>query len=132
VTIARSRILIVDDEEGIRFLWRNALRKPAGAYEVVLVCDGREALEEISRVPFDLVITDLWMPRMNGIELTEAIQQLGYKVPIIWFTARGMQATQEHAERLGVHCCLYKPLAVAEMRQVVADALATSQERANT
>lgn len=126
----RHRILVADDEEGIRFLWRNALLKPAGAYEVVTACDGCEALEEISRAPFDLVVTDIWMPEIGGIELTETIRQLGYRVPIIWFTARGMPDMKEDAERLGVVCCLYKPLRVREIRQAVAAALADPQEQA--
>ena len=128
----RHRILVADDEEGIRFLWRGALLKPPGAYEVVAVCDGCEALEEISRSPFDLVITDIWMPQMGGVELTEAIRQLGYQIPVIWFTARGVPNIKKEARRLGVYCCLHKPLRIDEMRRAVADALAAPHQEATT
>jgi len=132
VESTRHRILVADDEEGIRFLWRGALLKPPGAYEVVAVCDGCEALEEISRSPFDLVITDIWMPEMSGVELTEAIRQSGYQIPVIWFTARGVPNMKKEARRLGVYCCLHKPLRIDEMRRAVADALAAPYEEAIT
>ncbi|MCL7452709.1 MAG: response regulator [Anaerolineae bacterium] len=127
---APHRVLVADDDEDILFLWRNALLMPVGAYEVVTVCDGCDALEEIARMPFDLVVTDIRMPRMDGLELTKAIRQLGYKIPVLWITARIVVDMAEDAKRLGVYCCLYKPLRVAEMRRVVADALAASQKEA--
>lgn len=130
MTSTRHRVLVADDEEGIRFLWRNALLKPAGAYEVVTACDGCEALEEIARAPFDLVVTDISMPAMGGIELTEAIRQLGYRVPVIWITAYGVSHLEEKSKQLGIFCCLDKPLRLDEMRQAVADALAVPREEA--
>lgn len=128
----QHRILVADDEENIRFLWRTALLKPEGAYDVVAACDGREALEEVARSPFDLVITDIRMPRMDGLALTEAIRQLGYTMPIIWFTAQPIPGLDQEAGPLGVHCCLYKPLRVRTMRQTVADALSAAQEHVTT
>jgi CheY-like chemotaxis protein len=101
-----------------------------GAYEVVTVCDGCDALEEMVRMPFDLVVTDIRMPRMDGVELTKAIRQLGYKIPVIWITALDVANIVEETEHLSVYCCLYKPLRVAEMRRVVADALTASQKEA--
>ena len=124
----RHRVLIVDDEEDILFLWRGALLTPTGAYEVVTACDGCDALEEIARMPFDLLVTDIRMPRMDGVELTKAIRQLGYQMPVIWFTGVDTPNLAQKAERLGVYCCLYKPLRVDEMRQVVAEALSDSQK----
>ena len=98
MTATPHRVLVADDEEGIRFLWRHALLKPMGAYEVVTGCDGCEAVEAIKQAPFDLLVIDIWMPGMNGVELTEAIRQLGYRVPVIWFTARGVPHMVEKAE----------------------------------
>jgi CheY-like chemotaxis protein len=128
----RHRILVADDEENIRFLWRTALLKPEGAYDVVATCDGREALEEVARSSFDLVITDIKMPRMDGMALTEAIRRLGYTMPIIWFTAQSMPGLDQEAGRLDVHCCLYKPLRVRTMRQTVADALSAAPHHTAT
>ena len=124
----RHRILIADDEEGIRFLWRSALLKPVGAYEVLTVSDGHEALEALRRQSFDLVVTDLWMPRLGGVPLTEAIRDLGHQMPVIWLTGRGVPRMEEEAARLGVHRGYHKPLPVDEMRQAVAEALAALQE----
>ena len=128
----RHRILVADDEENIRFLWRSALLKPEGAYDVVAVCDGCEAMEEVARSPFDLIITDIKMPRMDGVALTEAVRRLGYTMPVIWFTAQPMPGLDQEAGRLDVHCCLYKPLRVRTMRQTVADALSAAQHHPAT
>ena len=119
----RYRVLAVDADPVVLFLWRNVLLRPAGVYEVVTAGDGCDALEEFTRVPFDLVVTDIAMPDMDGVELTKAIRQLGHEIPIIWFTALGVPNMAEEAERLDVYCCLCKPLEVDEMRQAVADAL---------
>ena len=124
----RRRILIVDDDEDILFLWRGALLTPTGAYEVVTACDGCDALEEISRMRFDAVVTDIRMPRMDGVELTKAIRQLGYQIPVIWFTGVDLPNMAQQAERLDVYCCLYKPLKVDEMRQAVANVLEDPQK----
>jgi DNA-binding NtrC family response regulator len=132
MTSLRHRILVADDDEGIRFLWNNALLRPADTYEVVTVCDGYQALEAIGRMPFDLVITDIWMPGMGGVELTEAIRRLGYQGPIVWITAHGLSHLQEDAKQLDVYRSLDKPVRVAQMRQVVADALATGRKEGRT
>ncbi|MBN1485402.1 MAG: response regulator [Chloroflexia bacterium] len=124
-----SRILVADDEEQIRFLWHSALLKPPGAYHVVTAGDGCEALEQMTRASFDLLVTDIRMPGMDGLELTETLRQLGYQVAIIWISALSMPNMDAEAQQLGVHCCLRKPLRVAQIRQAVADALAASTQR---
>ena len=124
---SRHRVLTVDNAETVLFLWRNVLLQPVGAYEVVTAGNGHDALEEFTRGPFDLVVTEVRMPGMSGVELTEVIRQLGYKTPIIWLTGLGVPNMAGEAARLDVHCCLYKPLEVHEMRQAVADALEDPQ-----
>jgi len=117
------RILVADDDEQMRFLWRGALLKPAGAYDVVTAVDGCQALKEIARTPFDLVVTDLKMPGMDGIELTETLRELGNRVTIIWISGMAPLDLDEQARQLSVRTCLHKPLRVAQIRQAVAKAL---------
>ena len=124
----RYRVLVADDYETVRVLWRDALRKPVDAYEVVTAGNGHDALEEIVRMPFDLIVTDIAMPGMDGVELTQAIRQLGHRIPVIWITASRIPNLAQEAERLAVHRYLFKPLEVDEMRQVVAAALEDPQE----
>lgn len=121
------RILVADDDAQMRFLWRGALLKPVGAYHVVAAADGCEALEEMARANFDLVVTDLVMPGMDGLELTRTLRQLGYRVPVLWISGMAPLDVEEQAAHLEVHCCLRKPLRVAEIRRAVADALGAGQ-----
>ncbi|MFN2226020.1 MAG: response regulator [Anaerolineae bacterium] len=118
------RILVADDDEQMRFLWRGALLKPAGVYDVVTTADGCQALQELARATFDLVVTDLRMPGIDGLELTQILRQAGNQVSIIWISGLAPQDMDEQAERLGVYCCLRKPLRVAQIREAVADAVA--------
>lgn len=117
------RILVADDDEQMRFLWRGALLKPIGAYDVVTATDGCQALKELTRASFDLLVTDLKMPGMGGLELTMALRQAGHQVAIIWISGLAPHDMDEQAERLGVYCCLRKPLRVAQIREAVAEAL---------
>ncbi|MEJ2207829.1 MAG: response regulator [Anaerolineae bacterium] len=116
-------ILVADDDEQMRFLWRGALLKPAGVYEVVTAVDGCQALKELDRSPFDLLVTDLRMPGMDGLELTRILRHSGNQVAIIWISGLAPHDMDEQAECLGVHCCLRKPLRVAQIREAVANAV---------
>ena len=71
-----KRILVVDDEEQVVSVLRDSLRKLGQDYEIVTAQNGYDALEVVKKTSFDLVITDLKMPGMNGLELTEAIHTL--------------------------------------------------------
>jgi CheY-like chemotaxis protein len=86
---ATGRILIVDDDPMVLFVFRDTLRDLGRGYEIVTTPSGLRALEEVSRKPVDLVITDLDMPDLNGIELTEAIGQASPDTAVVWITAYG-------------------------------------------
>jgi DNA-binding NtrC family response regulator len=118
-----KRILIVDDEEGVLFVLRNTLIKLGSEYEIVTAHDGREGWDMARETPFDLVITDLRMPVMGGLELTEAIKTSRPDTAVIWMTAHSFFGTDDDAARLEVYRCLEKPLAVTEIRQVAREAL---------
>lgn len=119
----RRRILIVDDEEHVRFIVADALGRLGPAVEVVEAANGEEALARIRQAPFDLVITDLRMPGMEGQELTQAVAEVCPGATVIWMTAYGDAAVRAQAARLAVYRCLDKPLNVAEIRRIVSESL---------
>jgi DNA-binding NtrC family response regulator len=118
-----TRILAVDDEAMVRFILHDTLQTLGPGYQVVTAQDGREALEDFEKEPFDLVITDVSMPEMNGIQLTEAIRAMGSGAAIIWITAYGCHNVLADAARLGVFTCRDKPLEVDEILRMAREAL---------
>lgn len=119
----RKRILIVDDDERVLYVLRRALTGLGDGYEIVTAEGGREALSKAGVTPFDLLITDLRMADMGGIELTEGIKDLNASTVVVWVTAYGSHRVADEAGRLSVHRCLDKPLKVAEIRGIVREAL---------
>jgi DNA-binding NtrC family response regulator len=120
---ATKRVLIVDDEEKILFVMRHALARLDAHCQVQTARDGRQALEMARDASFDLVVTDLRMPEMDGIELTRSLRKLDGNPVVIWMTAYGGCAQAAEMERLRVHCCLDKPIEIGDMRRIVSEVL---------
>jgi CheY-like chemotaxis protein len=118
-----ERILIVDDRELVCFVMERALEKLDFRCELLSVRSGREALEAIRGQAFDLIITDLKMPDMDGVELTERIRARGSTAVVVWITAYGCQGLGAEAERLEVFRCVEKPLEVHLIREMAREAL---------
>jgi DNA-binding NtrC family response regulator len=121
--MSEHRILVVDDDERVLFVLRRALLAFRNGYEIVIAPDGREALNKAKEIPFDLVITDLKMPGVDGIALTQAIRDLNSGTVVVWITAYGCAQVSGEAARLSVYECLEKPLRIDEIRRVVQEAL---------
>ncbi len=124
-----TRILLIDDEEQIR-LTIGALLRIAG-YDVVAAVDGQEGLELFRRQPFDLVITDVLMPRMDGAETIAALRRLrpGLKV-IATYGGGRISGTNPvaTAQRLGADRLLAKPFSAQEMNAAIAGVLITEND----
>src|SRR5207248_11588950 len=80
-----ARILLVDDEQSIQTLLSYPLRKEG--YDVVQATDGREALDRFDEQPFDLVVLDLMLPKVDGLEVCRRLRNRS-SVPIIILTAK--------------------------------------------
>jgi DNA-binding response OmpR family regulator len=117
---ASARILLVDDEEAIQTLLAYPLRKEG--YEVVVARDGREALDTFSGGRFDLVVLDVMMPRLDGIEVCRRLRSRS-QVPIIMLTARDDEVDKVLGLEIGADDYITKPFSVREFRSRVRAAL---------
>ena len=107
-----KRILVVDDERQITRMLRTALQ--SSGYEVEVAHDGMEALERIREHPPDLVITDLAMPRLNGVELTETVRRSS-AMPVIVLSVRDSEAMKIRALDCGADDYVTKPFSIPEL-----------------
>ncbi len=118
-----KHILIVDDEARVLFILSQALKTLDDGLEIAAAHTGRQALAELDEQRFDLLITDLKMPGMGGIELTEAVRSRNEDITVIWVTAYGCYQVRSESQRLDVYRCLDKPLSIGKLRQVALQAL---------
>ena len=116
-----ARILVVDDEESIRDLLRLVLTREG--YSVVTANGGEEAIEYLEAQRFDLVITDLVMPRVNGVEVLRAARRIDPKYPVMVITGYPSVETVTELVRLGAGDYLTKPFNIDVVRMTVAKLL---------
>lgn len=119
----QKRILIADDDPTVLLILRAILERMGTGYEVLAARNGTEALAILENTPCDLVITDVRMPGVDGIELAEAIRAQNANTALIWITAYGCHKLRGERSRLRVHGCLDKPLRIDQIRQAALEAL---------
>ena len=110
---ARARVLVVDDDRAVRDSLRRSLE--FHGYEVALAGDGAEALASIARTPPDVVVLDVMMPRLDGIETTKALRSSGNDLPILVLTARDSVGDRVEGLDAGADDYLTKPFALDEL-----------------
>jgi CheY-like chemotaxis protein len=103
-------VLIVDDEELFRRSASDALQAACPDHRVRVGANGREALALCDEVPFDVLVTDISMPEMDGLELTRTLRERGFPGEIIVVTAFGEHETEAQLERYGIFGYLEKPV----------------------
>jgi CheY-like chemotaxis protein len=117
-------ILLVDDDPVMLTLMRRILPEVAPDYELVAVLDGTTALTLIALQPIALVITDQYMPDMDGIALITAIKALAPQCPVILMTGSDAAEIQQRAQAAGVDFFLAKPFGFEQLVALVRAALA--------
>jgi excisionase family DNA binding protein len=117
----RPRILVVDDEAAIRDLLSKTLA--LADYDVDLAPDGRTALDRLRSVPYDLLITDLKMPGVDGLTVIREGRRLRPDIPVVIITGYSTEASAIEAVNLGVSGYLTKPFRVPRVLAAAAKAL---------
>jgi DNA-binding response OmpR family regulator len=118
------RILLVDDEQPIQTLLSYPLEKDG--YEVVQAADGQEALTRFSQQTFDLVVLDIMLPQLDGLEVCRRLRARS-SVPIIMLTARSEEIDKVLGLELGADDYITKPFSMREFRSRVKAALRRSE-----
>jgi len=121
-----KRILIVDDEPNIRLVFRTTLASTE--YLLSSAEDGETALRWLGEESFDLVLLDLLMPGIGGMEVLQRLRDAGNHVPVVIVTAHGSIPDAVAAMKLGAIDFLTKPISPQALREVVAEVLERHDE----
>ena len=118
-----KRILVVDDSVTMRQLIKMMLLKHV-ACQITEAQDGLDALAKLKEGPFDLVVTDVNMPRMDGLGFIRAArEQLKSTVPIVIVTTKGGEADRDKGLQLGANAYLTKPINGVQVVKTVSELL---------
>ncbi len=112
-TTTPTRVLVVDDEESLRFFLTRGLKK--AGYAVDEVADGRAAIESLSKTAYDIVLTDMVMPGVSGLDVLSAVHEMDKDAVVILMTAHGTVENAIDALRLGAFDYLEKPFELKEL-----------------
>ncbi len=109
-----KKILVVDDEAPLREILQRGLMQ-MGGYSVEVAQDGQEAIEKMEKEIFDLILTDLMMPEMDGMELLKIIKGTRPEIPVIMMTAYGSIDTAVEAMKIGANDYITKPVDLQDL-----------------
>ncbi|MBO4540262.1 MAG: response regulator transcription factor [Clostridia bacterium] len=108
-----ANILIVEDNKDLRELFSLALKE--NGFSVCTAADGHQALEELGRYSVDLIVTDIMMPDMDGIELTRCLRNAQYNLPILMITVKDDYQSMKEGFDCGADDYMVKPVNINEM-----------------
>jgi two-component system nitrogen regulation response regulator NtrX len=117
------KILIIEDEEAIRRVLAKILCEENESYEVDVAEDGVIGLEKIKENDYDLVLCDIKMPKMDGVELLEAVKKIDTEIPIVMISGHGDMETAINTMRLGAFDYISKPPDLNRLLNTVRNAL---------
>ncbi len=123
-------LLLVDDDQEFAKAMKRMFEK--SGYAITLAGDGQEALDTLAKQSFDLIITDLRMPVMDGNELMEEISRRKIDTPIIFLTAYGEVESYMDVMNLGAYEYLHKPVRRKEILGIIKRALGEKGRRKQT
>ena len=116
-----KRVLIVDDEETLTWSMARSLSRDKDKYEVIIANNGREALNLLKINNVDLVISDIRMPDINGLDLLVKIKKEYPQTKVIIMTAYGSSDVQREANQRGSLYYVEKPFEIADIRKIIID-----------
>lgn len=126
--MSQERVLVVEDNQDMQTFLRDAVLKPAG-YSVLMAPDGREGLRKAVEQRPDLMVLDLQMPRLSGIEMLDLLDQHDIRIPTIVISAYGSEEMILRAFRLGAKDFLQKPFTMDEAKSAIENALTEERLR---
>ena len=112
-----KKILVVDDEESVRMILKQMLEM--GGFASEEVGNGKEALDKLCAAPFDMLITDINMPVMDGVELLKNSKEKYPSMPVIFITAYGKDKVILQAMRTGLADFIEKPFRMDDVIKTV-------------
>src|SRR5881397_61123 len=121
-----DKLLLIDDEADVQYSFRRIFDSPE--IELTAASSGEEGLKLIPRVKPDLVIMDVRMGGLNGLETLRRIRETSAKLPVIMMTAYGTTQTAIEAMKLGAYDYLLKPFDVPKLKQIIATALKAARD----
>jgi len=110
-------ILIVDDQKGVRRLLEELFKREG--WKVYVASDGRGAIEKVDQILPEIVLMDMKMPNMNGLEASQKILEKHKDLSILMMTAYGEMDVIKKALEAGVKKCITKPFDIMELRDIV-------------
>ena len=122
--MSKERVLVVDDEESIREFLEIMLRREK--YEVATASNAKKALKTLEKENFDMIITDIQMPEMNGIELLGKVKDMDPDTVVIMITAYGSTESAVEAMKLGAYDYITKPFKIDELKIIIKNALSAN------
>ncbi len=115
-----AKVLVIDDEEPVRDILSRMLR--AKGHQVETASDGEEGIEKFKKQPFDLVFTDLGMPKLSGWDVGKRLKALNPKVPVVMITGWGMELDRSKMSQNGIDLLISKPFNFDQVTQVIFEA----------
>ncbi|NWG03857.1 MAG: response regulator [Syntrophaceae bacterium] len=116
-----KKVLIVDDEETLTWSMARSLSKDKDKFEVMIANNGKEALNLLQKNEIDLVISDIRMPDINGLDLLVKIKKEYPQTRVIIMTAYGSSDVQKEANRRGSLFYVEKPFEISDIRKIIID-----------
>lgn len=121
-------ILIADDDTQVRGLFAEALRS-SELWRVEVAGDGQEALDLLCAAPFDVVVLDIMMPRLDGLRVLEGIQRKGIQTDVVVLTGYGTVERAVQAMKLGARDFLMKPVNLSGLTAAIRGVLESASPR---
>jgi CheY-like chemotaxis protein/predicted regulator of Ras-like GTPase activity (Roadblock/LC7/MglB family) len=118
-----KRVLVVDDEDDLTWSISKHLEKDKNKYELICVNSGKKALEVLSQLPIALVISDIRMPEISGLDLLVKIKDFYPSTKVIIMTAYGSSEIHEEANARGCLKYIEKPFEINDLRQLILEAI---------
>jgi len=116
-----KKVLIVDDEETLTWSMAKSLSKDRDKYEVMIANNGKEAFQLLKTNKIDLVISDIRMPDINGLDLLVMIKKEFPETKVIIMTAYGSADVQKEANQRGSLFYIEKPFEISDIRKIIID-----------